>query len=146
MNPNPIIDAATSQGWAIGLVAAACVSMFATFGIMLRWFVAREAKTAGEALTREGNLRAAIVTLDSFVHETLVGLIKESTAVMRDVVRVSDACLAHQRSNVGSNDVVHSDAKQAHQDALGQRLDMGVAHADAVLRDHREKNPEPSTG
>jgi hypothetical protein len=126
-----IVQNANNQGWAIGMVALACIVMFTAMILMGRWLMRREERVSREAIEREQNLRSSIIRLDDFGRTTLVDLITRSTTAMNNVAAATATCLSFQSQR-------HLDADRAHDDLAEKHTDADRAHDDAE-RTHRAK-------
>ena len=157
-NVDGVLKNATSQGWAIGMVALGCIVMFCVLALLVRWFMAREGKTASEALareltmrqesaqreqvlreeglSREQRLRTAIEKVDDFGRNTVVRLVTETTAALERVATAMHSCLAKQTQLGNYYERAHTDADQAHDDMTVKHVDADRQHDDAGLDHH----------
>ena len=76
------IQSASQRGYEAVVMVVIILSMLAFFGLLGRWFLKSTDKRLDEAMTREKDLSSRIRMLESFVQDTLMGMVKSVTEAM----------------------------------------------------------------
>lgn len=76
------IQAASQRGYEAVVMVVIVLAMLTFFGLLGRWFLRSTDKRLDEAMAREQSLSARIKTLETFVQDTLMEMVKNNATAM----------------------------------------------------------------